>query len=137
MNRYLHTINPRTYFLQTTSHLTKELSTKHTTRIMLTLKLLKTADCSLVVYKGGERRKEGGGRREEGGRRTEEGGRRTEEGGGRREEGGGRREEGGGWTEDGGRRTEDGGWRNNFNKWFIKFSIRRYFPLVLIPSSIR
>ena len=144
MNRYLHTINPRTYFLQTTSHLTKELSTKHTTRIMLTLKLLKTADCSLVVYKGGERRNEGGGRREEGGGRREGGGQRREDGGQRREEGGGRREEGGGWrveggrrTEDGGRRTEDGGRRNNFNKWFIKFSIRRYFPLVLIPSSIR
>ena len=54
---------------------------------MLTLKLIKTADSSLVVYKGGGSREEGGGRREGGGSR--------EEGGGRREEGGGRREEGG------------------------------------------
>ena len=69
------------------------------------MKLLKTADRSLVVYEGAGR-EEGGGRTEDGGRRTEDGGRRTE---------------------DGGRRTEDGGRRkivchgNNFNKWFIKF----------------
>ena len=80
---------------------------------MLTLKLLKTADRSLVVYEEAGRREEGGGRREEGGGRRDEGGGRREEGGGRREEGGGRKIV---------------CHRNNFNKWLIRFSIRRYSP---------